>query len=412
MSGFSYSARRRWVVAILLLVSTLSAPSGVAQRGAEPRIVAIGDIHGNFDAFIEILRHAGITDATGSWIAGNTTVIQTGDFVDRGSKVKAVIDRLMALEQQATTAGGRLVVLLGNHEVMNMAGDVRDVTPEIYATFADEGSARRREAAYEAYLKFCAARAALFPRSPPRLFQPIAKNQWMDAHPAGYIEYRDAFSPQGRYGRWLRTKAPVFRIGDSVFMHAGINPNRAPRRLEDINRQVTSDVKRFDDYRSRLIDRKLILPYFNLTEILTAAQIEVEVNAALAKAEAANAQGALEVPVNPDPYRLAELLRIDTWSLFDPEGPMWYRGFATWSPEEGAVQVKNLIERYKVAHFITGHSVTETRRITPRFSGTVFLIDTGMVFPGGTASALEIKDRGFTAISADARTVLIDDAAR
>ena len=44
------------------------------------------------------------------------------------------------------------MVLIGNHEVMNMAGDLRDVTPEIYATFADEGSAQRREAAYEAYL--------------------------------------------------------------------------------------------------------------------------------------------------------------------------------------------------------------------------------------------------------------------
>ena len=68
--------------------------------------MAIGDIHGNFDAFSKSSGTPGITDANGNWIAGNTTLIQTGDFLDRGPKVRAVIDRLMALEQQATAAGG------------------------------------------------------------------------------------------------------------------------------------------------------------------------------------------------------------------------------------------------------------------------------------------------------------------
>ena len=99
----------------------------------------------------------------------------------------------------------------------------------------------------------------------------------------GILEYREAFGPQGRYGRWLRTKSTVLQLGDTVFMHAGINPERAARRLEDINKQVTSDIKRFDEYRSRLIDRQLILPSFMLTEILTAAQIEVAITAALSK---------------------------------------------------------------------------------------------------------------------------------
>lgn len=398
---------------VALLVVALQAPPGVAQRvTSSPRVVAIGDIHGDFEEFESILRHAGITDTNGRWIAGTTTLIQTGDFLDRGTKVKAVMDLLMALEQQATAAGGRTVVLIGNHEVMNMVGDFRDITTDIYATFADAESDQRREAAYEAYLKFCAARAALFPRPPPRLFQPVAKSQWMDAHPPGYIEYREAFTPQGKYGRWLRTKVPVLQLDDSVFMHAGVSPNRAPRRLEDINRQVTSDIKRFDDYRSRMIDRKLMLPYFTLPEMLTAAQIEVDFNAALTTNTDAAAQRPFDVSANPDPSGLAELLRIDRWSLFDAEGPLWFRGFATWSSDVGAIHIKNLIQRYKVAHFITGHTVLQSRRITPRFSGALVLIDTGMVFSGGLASALEIRDGRFTAIYADARTVLFDATAR
>ena len=60
--------------------------------------------------------------------------------------------------------------------------------------------------------------------------------------------------------------------------------------------------------------------------------------------------------------------------------------------------MKNLMQRYKVAHFVVGTPFSRPKRITPRFSGAVVLIDTGMVFPGGVASALEIRDGQFTAI--------------
>src|SRR4030095_7908799 len=118
-------------------------------------------------------------------------------------------------------------------------------------------SEQRRLAAYDAYVKLCAARATQL-RSVPRLYQPLSKDAWMEKHPLGFVEYREALSPQGVYGRWLRTKAAVARVGDSVFMHAGVNPDRAPRNLEDINKQIASEIKRFDDYRNRMVERKLI----------------------------------------------------------------------------------------------------------------------------------------------------------
>ena len=395
----------------ILLVSTLPAPS-TAQRATSPRVVAIGDIHGNLDGFVTILRHAGITDANGRWIAGNTILVQTGDYTDRGPNVRAVMDLLMSLEQQATAAGGRMVVLLGNHEVMNMVGNHQDVTPAIYATFADAGSDERRESAYQAYLKFCAANAALFPRSPPRFYQPVSKSEWMEAHPLGYVEYREAFGPQGRYGKWLRTRQVMLRLDDVVFMHAGINPEQAPRRLDDINKQVTTEIRRFDDYRRRMLDRKLILSYFSLPEILTAAQIEVQIAEALSKNAGAASQDPLDTLPTPDSSGLTQLLQIDSWSLFAPDGPLWFRGFAIWSSDVGAIQINNLKQRYNVAHFVVGHTVLQERRITPRFSGAVFLIDTGMVFPGGVASALEIRDRRFTAIYTDERTTVFETGDR
>jgi hypothetical protein len=367
-------------VAILALVLGVASPTrpGYAQRLDARRTVVIGDIHGDLEGLTAILRQAGITDASNRWAAGNTIVVQTGDMTDRGAHVRGVLDLLIDLEQQARAAGGRLVVLLGNHEVMNLAGDFRDVSPEAYASFADTQSEDRRRKAYEEYVGVCESRAEFVAGTLPAGFQAMNPDEWMTAHPPGAIEYREAFGPSGRYGRWLRQKAAVLQLGDIAFMHAGINPATAPRRLDDINDLVAHDIRKLDDYRRRMTDRKLILPWFGIRDLLLAAQL--------------------------DPQNFGDFVQIDKWSLFDPEGPMWFRGFASWSAQEGPTQIKTLLQRYKLAHFVVGHTVTETRRITPQFANAVFLIDTGMIFSGGTASALEIQGGRFTAVSANGRT--------
>jgi len=406
---------RRYVWAlVIVLLSSAFASQGAGQTSPSPRVVAIGDIHGDFDAFRGILGRAGILDAAGRWIAGNTTLVQLGDFTDRGPKVRAVMDLLMDLEGQAIAAGGRVEVLLGNHEGLNVAGDDQYLTPAIYATFADEHSEERRQAAYEAYVKLCAARSLQLPRPAPRIYQPVSKDAWLATHPPGFVEYREALGPQGRYGRWIRTRPVVLQLGDTVFQHAGINPDAAPRKLEDINKQVLTEIKRIDDYRSLMIGRRLILPFFTLSEVVAAAQAELEAGGNALRGGSAGGiagPGGLGPLDNPDPLGLEGLLRSGTWALFDPNGPMWFRGFATWSAAEGPSQITKLRRRYSVAHFVVGHSVPSTMRITPRFSGAVFLIDTGMlssVYRGGVASALEIRDGRFTAIDSTERTTLFE----
>ena len=402
----------RWYVWVLvsLLLSGVSAPRSVAQSSPSPRVVVVGDVHGDFDAFRGILEHAGIIDTAGHWIAGNTTFIQTGDLTDRGPKVRAVLDFLMDLEGQAAAAGGRVAVLLGNHETMNMIGEGQNVTPAIYATFADEQSEQRRQAAYEEYVKLCAARSVQLSRPVPKIYQPVNQGDWMAAHPLGFVEYREAFGPQGRYGRWLRTKPTVLRLGDTVFLHGGLQPDRAPRKLEDINSQVLAEIKRFDAYRSLMADRKLILPFFTLAEVVAAAQVEAGGSGLRTETAGEIAGPGERGPWDiPDPLAMGGLLRIGTWALADGNGPLWFRGFATWSAAEGASQITKLLRRYSVAHFVVGHTVPNTMRITPRFSAAVFLIDTGMssgFYPGGRASALEIRDGRFTAIYAGDRTTL------
>ena len=401
--------RRVYILALLLACT--GTPWTAAQNIPPPRVVAIGDIHGDFDAFAAILKHSALTDASGSWSGGNATFVQVGDSTDRGPKVRQVLDLLIALEEQAKAAGGRVAVLLGNHEVLNLIGEGGYVTPEIYASFADEQSEQRRLAAYEQYVKFCAERGGAL-RPVPRVFQALPKAAWMDAHPVGFVEYREALSPQGKFGRWLRTKPVVLKLNDTVFMHAGINSDKAPRALEDINKQVAGEIKRFDDFRSRMIDRKLILPFFTLREMLDVAQIEVEssTNAANGRTSDGGA-GGLDSMSIPDPLGLRALLSINSWALVNPDGPLWFRGFATWSAEVGAIQSKYLLQRYNVAHFVVGHTIMPNRRITARFSSAIFLIDTGMLAsyaPKGVASALEISDGRFSAIYADERITLFD----
>ena len=101
----------------------------VPLRYPEPkRLVAIGDIHGDLGGARSALKAAGAIDGNDTWIGGDLVVVQTGDVLDRGDDEKAIYDLLFSLRDQAAAAGGALILLLGNHELMNAAGDFRYVT--------------------------------------------------------------------------------------------------------------------------------------------------------------------------------------------------------------------------------------------------------------------------------------------
>ena len=86
------------------------------------RIVAVGDLHGDYDNFIVILKDPkiGIIDENLHWIAGKTHLVQIGDVLDRGPDAKEIFDLLKRLETEAEEAGGRVHMLIGNHEEMNI----------------------------------------------------------------------------------------------------------------------------------------------------------------------------------------------------------------------------------------------------------------------------------------------------
>ena len=147
--------RRIPVIALALAIVLALAPSP-GRQAADGRIVAIGDVHGAFQPFAGMLTKAGLLDQQGGWAGGNTVFVQTGDLTDRGDGVRVALDLVMTLEQQAAAAGGRVETLLGNHEVMNLLGETRDVSAAAYSSFADEDSEARRQRTFRAGV--CAAR--------------------------------------------------------------------------------------------------------------------------------------------------------------------------------------------------------------------------------------------------------------
>src|SRR5262245_47007692 len=213
-------ARLRSAGGAALLVVLIGLVAGSA--GAAPRVVAVGDVHGDLSAFRAILSDADLVDAAGAWTGKDATLVQVGDLIDRGTRMRATLDYVMGLEAEAAKRGGTVVVLLGNHEVMNMTGDLRYVAAENYAEFADAGSEKRRADAWDELERFRKRRARELgqPESPAG---PEARRAWFDAHPNGYLERMEAFAPRGVYGRWLRSKSAVLVLGETCYLHGGIS---------------------------------------------------------------------------------------------------------------------------------------------------------------------------------------------
>lgn len=221
---------RRFLLA-LLAISAASAQD--TWKGVD-RIVAVGDVHGGYTAFVDILRAAALIDDAGRWIGGKTHLVQIGDVVDRGPDSRKVMELLMALEKQAPKAGGYVHALIGNHEAMNLYGDLRYVTPAEFAAFRGNESAAQVEQLWEQEIR---------KRKP----KPDAafRAQWLAAHPPGWVEHRAQFGPQGRYGKWIRGHNAVIRINDTLFVHGGISPKYAGKSIRDINNGIEEELRDF-----------------------------------------------------------------------------------------------------------------------------------------------------------------------
>jgi len=324
-----------------------------AQRALDPcaiegvsRIVAIGDVHGAYDNFVRILRTAGIIDARDRWNGGTTYLIQTGDVLDRGADSRRAMDLLRRLERDAPKAKGRVLPLVGNHELMRLAGELRDTSPGEIDAFRTGRSADIRT---DVRTNWLAQQREKAKATGADVDEGALSTKFDEQTPLGLVEMLNAFSARGDYGRWIRANNATVRVNGILFLHGGVSPRVAPLGCEAINAGVRTD----------------------LTTGL-------------------------------------EKLQQDPLKSFAgaEDGPLWYRGLAQEDEGTFAPEVDKILAGVKARAIVVGHTVSETGRIRPRFGGRVVQIDTGMltsVYKGGRPSALEIVGDKWTAIYEDGR---------
>ncbi len=393
--------RPGWSVTILLILALMlstsqvlltgrkasgATPARTTAPGASQRIVAIADVHGAYQEFLGILQRTGLIDTNHKWAGGATIFVQVGDVPDRGPETRKALDLLMELEREAPAQGGKVIPLLGNHEVMLMMGDLRYTTPADFQSFATDQSDKVRDAAYQDYRKFIAATRGIHDVPDDE----DAHQRWLARHPLGFFEDRDAYAPDGAYGRWLRTHDAVAQLGDTLFLHGGLDPGLHFRSAEELSKKIRSEITDFDKLWQALVKQKTIWRYMTFEDAFNQVKLSYE----------AARSGSPGAALDADMRRMLEL---PNGLLMSNHSPLWYRGLALEPEERNEKGLNKMLDRLDAHYIVLGHTVLPGFTVTARFNHRVFLIDTGMLksYYGGRASALEIRDGKITAYYAD-----------
>lgn len=299
------------------------------------RIVAIGDLHGDYANYMATLKAAGLVNSKGKWSGGKTHLVQTGDIPDRGPDTAKIIEHITKLAKQAKKKGGRVHNLIGNHEAMNVYGDLRYVSDGEFEAFVNRNSAALRDRVFALQMERIEA-------ADPEAFASLPENfreEWNLKHPLGWVEHRQAWdpawNPDGGFAKWVLDKKVAIRINDTVFLHGGISSYYCRNTLESLTEQVVEKLRNFDPRDAGIID--------------------------------------------------------------DNNGPLWYRGLSGVEPEATVETVDAILEHHNSAHIVVGHTPT-SGIIWPRYEGKVVMIDTGIASAyGGHIGYLEITSEGLFA---------------
>ncbi len=369
------------LIARVVLFGALAAlpPAACALQPAAAtaaRVVVVGDVHGAATELRSILRRAGLTDVSDRWIGGKTQLVSTGDLLDRGADSRQVLDLLMRLEREAALVGGRVQVLLGNHELMTLTGDLHDASAGEFAAFAVDETAGERAVALARYRRY--ARTGTTPAA-------IA-DEFEQRFPKGWFARRRAFSADGVYGHWLLARPAVVVIDGTAFVHGGLTAETAKLDLAALNAAVGDRI-------SRYLAAVAALEQAGRLEYWQAPWERPATGTATA------------TPGDTDPLaRAVETVRAFSEDpLLGVTGPMWSRALAVCLPVVEEDALRAALTRLGATRVVIGHTVTAEKRIVSRYDGRVIEIDTGMLAAAyrGKPAALEIAHGALRALYAD-----------
>lgn len=194
------------------VVRELTTPTyPVTHVTATGRVVAIGDLHGDWQKAIDSLRTADVISITPEdevvWTGGDTVLVQLGDVLDRGDHEIAIVKLLRALDLQARQQGGAVFMLNGNHESLNVCGDFRYVTPGAFVESA--------------------------------LFAGLTENDLKDWGLLARVRYA-VYKPGGPMAIELAKNPTVLIVNDTAFVHGGLLPSHVNYGLEKLNTEVAA----------------------------------------------------------------------------------------------------------------------------------------------------------------------------
>ncbi len=345
---------------LLLGLSSFAAKIPCVWTGVE-RIVAVGDLHGDYDAFVSIITdpELGIADDELHWTAGRTHFVQLGDVMDRGLYAKDILDLLISLEKEAAKAGGKVHFLLGNHEELNLMGislDYPDYVPsQQFHDFLPKGYRDKKDREFldslpEGERKWIESHGLdLAPNTKADLFyRDLRRRKDLEGQRAKEEYYRGF---KKAYGSWLLRKNIVIQINSVAFVHGGISEKYSEWSLDKIN----------ESYR-----------------------FEIELLANMSR----------------NPHGPARSFRPQM--VYRPDGPLWYRELA--KPEGGASEkaVRRILDNLGVDRMVVGHTIAMnggrspivSRESISRYGGLVWTIDTGISSYYGGAPSAWIYDHG------------------
>jgi len=175
---------------------SVSSEVDFADMRISGKIIAVGDLHGDLQNAGTVLRMAGVINETNDWSFGRKTLVQTGDILDRGEQSIEILKLFIKLKWQARKVGGKVINILGNHEVMNLLRDYRYVATKEF-------------------------------------------ERW-----GGYNGWNKLFNHRSELGKVLRSWPTAVKIRDTLFAHGGVEPKFARKGINEINRRVWEGLKK------------------------------------------------------------------------------------------------------------------------------------------------------------------------